>query len=115
MVWTCWTGALAHLGVVRANTLVARTSHGADADAARVRALAAYKDSLTLGRTPILVFPSTGRPRRRLRSCNSPVILSLVERRTSVESTDGLHTFCIVRLPLTCSLCGKSSSVLTRE
>jgi hypothetical protein len=48
MVWNCWTGALAHLGVARANVLEARTSHGADADAARVRALAAYKDFLTL-------------------------------------------------------------------
>jgi eukaryotic-like serine/threonine-protein kinase len=35
IVWNCWTGALAHLGVARAN-------------AARVRALAAYKDFLTL-------------------------------------------------------------------
>ncbi|MGA7849563.1 MAG: protein kinase [Terriglobales bacterium] len=48
MVWNCWTGALAHLGVARANALQARTSQGADADAARVRALAAYKDFLTL-------------------------------------------------------------------
>jgi serine/threonine protein kinase/tetratricopeptide (TPR) repeat protein len=48
MVWNCWTGALAQLGVARANTLQARTSQGADADAARVRALAAYKDFLTL-------------------------------------------------------------------
>jgi len=48
IVWNCWTGALAHLGVGRANALQARTSQGADADAARVRALAAYKDFLTL-------------------------------------------------------------------
>jgi len=48
IVWTCWTGALAHLGVARANALQARTSQGADADAARVRALAAYKDFLAL-------------------------------------------------------------------
>jgi hypothetical protein len=46
--WNCGTGALAHLGVARANALPARTSQGADADAARVRALAAYKDFLTL-------------------------------------------------------------------
>jgi eukaryotic-like serine/threonine-protein kinase len=44
----CWTGALAHLGVARANALQSRTSQGADADAARVRALAAYKDFLNL-------------------------------------------------------------------
>ncbi len=52
IVWNCWTGALAHLGVGRANALQARTFQAqgqpADADAARVRALAAYKDFLTL-------------------------------------------------------------------
>jgi eukaryotic-like serine/threonine-protein kinase len=48
IVWNCWTRALAHLGVARANALQARTSQGADADAARVRALAGYKDFLTL-------------------------------------------------------------------
>jgi serine/threonine protein kinase/tetratricopeptide (TPR) repeat protein len=48
IVLNCWTGALAHLGVARANALQAKTSQGADADAARVRALAAYKDFLTL-------------------------------------------------------------------
>ena len=48
IVWNCWTGALAHLGVARANALQARTSAGVDADAARVRARAAYKDFLTL-------------------------------------------------------------------
>src|ERR1700731_4170136 len=48
IVWNCWTGALAHLGVARANALQSRTSPGADADAARVRALAAYKDFFAL-------------------------------------------------------------------
>ena len=48
IVWNCWTGALARLGVARANALQAKTSEGADADAARVRALAAYKDFLAL-------------------------------------------------------------------
>jgi len=48
IVWNCWTGALAHLGVARANALQSRTSQGADADAARVRALAAYRDFLPL-------------------------------------------------------------------
>ena len=61
-VWNCWTGALAHLGVARANALeagYARVGTAASAvqgersspayrDAARVRALAAYKDFLTL-------------------------------------------------------------------
>jgi hypothetical protein len=48
IVWNCWTGALAHLGVARADSLEARAAQGAYADAARVRALAAYKDFLTL-------------------------------------------------------------------
>ena len=48
IVWNCWTGALAHLGVARANALDAKTLTGAEADAARTRALAAYKDFLAL-------------------------------------------------------------------
>ncbi|MGB8540251.1 MAG: protein kinase [Candidatus Acidiferrales bacterium] len=48
IVWNCWTGALARLGVARANALKAKTSQGAVADAARVRALDAYKDFLAL-------------------------------------------------------------------
>ena len=48
IVWNRWTGALARVGVARANALQARSSQGADAEAARVRALAAYKDFLTL-------------------------------------------------------------------
>lgn len=48
IVWNCWTGALAHLGVARANALQARNSSGADADLARSRSLAAYKDFFAL-------------------------------------------------------------------
>ena len=59
IVWNCWTGALAYLGVARANALQARVgtapspaqderSSPADRDAARVRALAAYKDFFAL-------------------------------------------------------------------
>jgi len=57
IVWNCWTGALAHLGAARANALQARTSQGADADAARGRALAAYKDFLTLWNDADLDIP----------------------------------------------------------
>jgi hypothetical protein len=46
IVWNCWTGALAHLEVARANALQSRTAQGPDVDAARVLALAAYKDFL---------------------------------------------------------------------
>lgn len=48
IVWNCWTGALARLGVARANALQAKNSSGADADTTRVRALAAYRDFLML-------------------------------------------------------------------
>jgi eukaryotic-like serine/threonine-protein kinase len=48
IVQNCPLGALAHLGLARANALQSRRSQGADADGARVRALAAYKDFLTL-------------------------------------------------------------------
>jgi serine/threonine protein kinase/tetratricopeptide (TPR) repeat protein len=50
IVWNCWTGALAHLGVARANALEARSSQAADADRARGRALEAYKDFFKLWR-----------------------------------------------------------------
>ena len=48
IVWNCWTGSPAHLGVARANTIMAKMSYGADADAARTRALVAYKEFLTV-------------------------------------------------------------------
>lgn len=59
IVWNCWAGSLAYLGVARANTLQANISKGGDADAARVNALDAYKDFLALWKdgdpdTPIL-------------------------------------------------------------
>jgi eukaryotic-like serine/threonine-protein kinase len=46
IVWNCWTGALAHLGVARAYALQAKSSQ--DAQAANDRARAAYKDFLAL-------------------------------------------------------------------
>jgi serine/threonine protein kinase/tetratricopeptide (TPR) repeat protein len=48
IVWNCWTGALAGLGMARANTLQSKTAQVGDGDAARVRALTAYKGFLTL-------------------------------------------------------------------
>jgi serine/threonine protein kinase/Flp pilus assembly protein TadD len=48
LVRNCWTGTLAHLGVARANALQAKRSRGTEAEAARTRALAAYKDFLNL-------------------------------------------------------------------
>ena len=51
IVWNCWTGALAQLGLARADALEAKTLRGAEADSARVRALAAYKNFLALWKT----------------------------------------------------------------
>jgi eukaryotic-like serine/threonine-protein kinase len=48
IVWNCWTGALARLGLARANALESKTLQSADDRAARARALAAYKDFLIL-------------------------------------------------------------------
>jgi tetratricopeptide (TPR) repeat protein len=48
MVWNCWTGAMAHLGVARADALRSRTLQGSEAGVARARALAAYQDFFTL-------------------------------------------------------------------
>jgi len=48
IVHHCWTGALAHLGVARANALESKTAPGAEGDAARARSVAAYRDFLHL-------------------------------------------------------------------
>jgi len=48
VIWNCWTGALARLGVARANALQVQNSTGAEADLARTSALEAYKSFLTL-------------------------------------------------------------------
>jgi eukaryotic-like serine/threonine-protein kinase len=48
IVSNCWTGALARLGLARANALQSKATNGSDVNAARVRALAAYKDFLVL-------------------------------------------------------------------
>ncbi len=48
IVWSCWTGALAHLGLARSYALEMQSLQGAEADAARAKALAAYGDFLGL-------------------------------------------------------------------
>lgn len=48
IVWPCSTGALARLGLARANALESRTDQGPAADAARARALSAYRDFFAL-------------------------------------------------------------------
>ena len=48
IVGNCPTGALAHLGLARANALKAQNLRGVDGEAARARARAAYKSFLML-------------------------------------------------------------------
>ena len=48
LVVNCWTGAMARLGLARADALQANSLHGADAEAARTRAIVAYKDFFSL-------------------------------------------------------------------
>jgi hypothetical protein len=43
VVWNCATGALTHVGLARANEMQSKQAKGAEADAARVRALTQYK------------------------------------------------------------------------
>jgi eukaryotic-like serine/threonine-protein kinase len=57
IVCNCWTGALAHLGLARSNALRAKTSQGADADAARGRS-PPTKISSHSGKTPTPTSPS---------------------------------------------------------
>jgi len=48
VVWNCWTGALAHLGLARAFVLEAQESEGQDVDDDRLKGLMAYKDFLRI-------------------------------------------------------------------
>lgn len=59
------------LDVARATALQAKNVTGADADAARVRALAAFKDFLTLWKDADPEIPSTSWRRRSTRNCSS--------------------------------------------
>jgi tetratricopeptide (TPR) repeat protein len=48
VVWNCWTGVLARVGLARAHALEADEYQDEDADRARARAVVAYKDFLKL-------------------------------------------------------------------
>jgi eukaryotic-like serine/threonine-protein kinase len=73
IVWNCWTGAMAHLGVARA----------ADADATRIRALAAYKDFFTLWKDADPDIPILRKPRQSTRRYRSRAEVFPVKRRHS--------------------------------
>jgi eukaryotic-like serine/threonine-protein kinase len=48
IVWNCWTGSLAYLGLARAYSLESEMMHNAEAAAERKKALEAYEEFLTL-------------------------------------------------------------------
>jgi eukaryotic-like serine/threonine-protein kinase len=48
IVWNCWTGALARLGMARSYSLQAGELQGADAETARAKALTDFKDFFAL-------------------------------------------------------------------
>ena len=85
IVRNCWTGALAHLGMARANALLAKTSQGADADAARVRALASYKHFLTLWKDADPEIPILSKPNPSTRNYSSPGQWPLCELCNSLK------------------------------
>lgn len=66
IVWSCWTGSLAHLGVARANALESRSLEGAEADAARAD-WQPTRISSTSGKTPIQISLSLGKPKPNMR------------------------------------------------
>ena len=72
IVWNCWTGSLAHLGIARANALLAKSSQGADADLARTRSLAAYKDFLALWKDADPTSPSSSKPKPNTPNYSEP-------------------------------------------
>jgi hypothetical protein len=71
MVWNCWTGALAHREIALASALQAKSSQGADADAARVRALVSYKDFLILQKEADPGIPILQEAKAEYASCSS--------------------------------------------
>lgn len=64
---------LAHLGLARANALQARTEQGASADAARSRALAAYRDFLALWKDADPDLPVLKQAKSEYAKLNAPM------------------------------------------
>jgi hypothetical protein len=89
---------LAHLGVTRANAVVAKFARNADADLARTRA--AHKDSLAVsGKTPTPTSPSSNKRNPNTPSCsNSPSIHRFSSEKrwasTRLKTPNSLPRFC---------------------
>jgi hypothetical protein len=71
IVWNCWTGALAHLGVARANALQAKTSRAWTPMLPAPGHSWPTRISSRSGKTPTPTSPSSSKPRRSTRSCSS--------------------------------------------
>ena len=68
ILWNCWTGALAYLGLARANALKANTSRDADADAARVSGIRLLRIFSISRKMPILISRFLRKPKASIRS-----------------------------------------------
>ncbi len=75
IVWNCWTGALAHLGVARANTVQARTHEERMPMLPVLGRSPPTRSSSRSGKMPILTSPSSKQPRRSTQSCSSSVAI----------------------------------------
>jgi len=71
IVWNCWTGALAHLGVACANALEAKTSQGRMPTPPAFGRSPLTKIFSRSGRTPTRTFPSSSPPSPNMPSCGS--------------------------------------------
>ena len=92
IVWKCWTGALAHLGVARANALQSRTSQGGDADAPASGRSQPIKSFSHSGKTPTRKFRYLSpQPRWGTNSCN--VQLSAATESLAHFQSDYLSKF----------------------
>jgi hypothetical protein len=68
ILWNCWTGALAYLGLARANALKANTSRDANADAARVSGIRLIRIFSISRKMPILISRFLRKPKASIRS-----------------------------------------------
>ncbi len=82
MVWNCWTGALARLGVARANALASTNLTGRCRRRCATPRSAAPRPFAPSGRMLIRTFPSTSRQKRSTRSCSRAAgSIGLIEQR----------------------------------
>jgi hypothetical protein len=70
IVWNCWTGAMAKLGVARANALQAKTLQGTMPMPHAYAPWPLIKISSRYGKTQIPTSRSSNKPKRNTRNCS---------------------------------------------